>query len=100
MDQRDNEAVIATVQCIPAIFRDAAKTIALREREGFIDCCSDAMKNFSDVSDLRQRTEAHARTHFGREYREVYLERLWTFQECFLSHTITFVLYRPCEFSG
>lgn len=98
VDQRDADEVIATVQCIPAIFRDAEKTIALREREGLIDCCAGALEDFSDIHDLRQRTREHAKTHFGREYAEAYLERLWTFQECVLSHTIQFVLYGPCQF--
>jgi hypothetical protein len=39
VNQKDQAEVIATVQVIPEIFRDAEETIAIREQDGLYECC-------------------------------------------------------------
>lgn len=92
VNQRDQAEVIATVQAIPAIFREAVKTIAVREGDGFYKCCLDVVKDFPRWEDFVMKLALHSTEHFGDVYRESYLQRLWTLQECFLSHTIQFVV--------
>ena len=91
VNQRDKDEVIATVQAIPAIFRDAVKTIAVREGDGLYDCCLDAVRGFTEYKEFLRKLAGHTSDHWGDVYRESYLQRLWTLQECFLSHTIQFV---------
>lgn len=91
VNQRDQGEVIATVQAIPAIFRDAVKTIAVREGDGFYNCCLEAVKDFPRWENFVKKLALHSTEHWGDVYRESYLQRLWTLQECFLSHTIQFV---------
>lgn len=91
VNQRDQAEVIRTVQSIPDIFRDAAKTIAIREDDGLYDCCDAATRGFQDYIEFGERLNKHIMTHYGHVYEESYLQRLWTLQECLLSHTIQFV---------
>jgi hypothetical protein len=91
VNQRDQAEVIATVQAIPATFRDAVKTIAVRQGDGFYNCCLKAVKDFTEWEDFAQKMALHSFAHCDDVYRESYLQRLWTLQECFLSHTIQFV---------
>jgi hypothetical protein len=91
VDQRDDAEVSAIVDAIPRIFR-MAKTIAVREYDGLYDCCMEAVERFDDHGDFTQRLHAHASTHCEYVCAESYLQRLWTLQECLLSHTIKFVV--------
>ncbi|KAH9207016.1 hypothetical protein DL95DRAFT_484322 [Leptodontidium sp. 2 PMI_412] len=92
VNQRDPAEVIATVQSIPAIFRDAQKTIAVREEDGIYDCCEKAVRGFADYEELVRKLIMHIDEHDGDDYRESYLQRLWTLQEVLLSRTIQFVI--------
>jgi hypothetical protein len=58
VNQRDQAEVIATVQAIPAIFRDAVKTIAVRQGDGFYNCCLKAVKDFTEWEDYDLLEEA------------------------------------------
>jgi hypothetical protein len=91
VNQKDQADVISTVQSIPAIFRDALKTIAVREADGFYACCAAAVQNFASYQELHNRLGQHINAHYDHIYEEAYLQRLWTLQECLLSHTIQFV---------
>jgi hypothetical protein len=92
VNQRDQTEVIATVQAIPAIFRDAVKTIAVREGDGLYNCCSAVTDGFENYEGLSRKLLAHTEEHFEHLHVESYLQRLWTLQECLLSHTIEFVV--------
>lgn len=91
VNQRDHAEVIDTVQSIPAIFRDASRTIAIREGDGLYPCCRAATEGFTSWGDFGQQLAKHASSHYDHAYNETYLLRLWTLQECQLSHTIQFV---------
>ena len=91
VNQRDQAEVIDTVQSIPAIFRDASRTIAIREGDGLYPCCVAATDGFADWQDFGQRLQEHSSAHYSHAFEETYLSRLWTLQECQLSHTIQFV---------
>lgn len=92
VNQRDDAEVIATVQAIPAIFRDAKKTLAVRECDGLYACCSRAATGSLGLDELLQAIALHVvEKHDGCLVEEAYLQRLWTLQECLLSHTIEFV---------
>ncbi|KAH7061737.1 hypothetical protein BKA63DRAFT_528087 [Paraphoma chrysanthemicola] len=91
VNQRDQAEVIDTVQSIPAIFRDATRTIAVREGDGFYPCCQAATEGFTDWEDFGQKLQKHSGDHYEHAFDETYLSRLWTLQECQLSHTIQFV---------
>ncbi|KPM36151.1 hypothetical protein AK830_g10421 [Neonectria ditissima] len=92
VDQKNPAEVVATVQVIPDIFRDAARTIAIRESDGFYDCCEEALRGFRDWGDFHDRLTTHNEEHYSHLREESYLRRLWTFQECMLSHTIQFAV--------
>lgn len=95
VNQRDPKEAIATVQAIPAIFRGAVKTIAVQEGDGFYNCCLAVAENLDSWEDLADKLMQHSNErwdeHWDDHYRESYLQRLWTLQECVLSHTIQFV---------
>ena len=87
VDQRNEAEVIAIVQSIPLIFRMAERTIAVRECDGFYDCCIDAVKDFHGIEDFNRIFRDHNCQYV---FQESYLQRLWTLQECLLSKKIQF----------
>jgi hypothetical protein len=91
VNQRDQAEVIDTVQSIQAIFRDAGRTIAIREGDGLYPCCHAATEGFTSWEDFGRKLSEHSGIHYDHAYDETYLLRLWTLQECQLSHTIEFV---------
>lgn len=97
VNQRDPAEVVATVQVIPDIFRDAARTIAVRECDGFYACCEEAVRGYADWQDFNDRVGRHSGKHIRHVRAESYLRRLWTLQECLLSHTIQFVVAPPSK---
>ena len=91
VNQRDQAEVIDTVQSIPAIFGDADRTIAIREGDGLYLCCHAATEGFITWEDFNEILSNHIEHHIDHVFDESYLLRLWTLQECLLSHTIQFV---------
>jgi hypothetical protein len=91
VNQRDQAEVIATVQAIPDIFRDAEKTIAIREGDGYYRCCVKAANGCKTHEEMQTKLVDHVEEHSYDVLDESYLNRLWTLQECLLSHTIQFV---------
>jgi hypothetical protein len=100
VNQRDQAEVIDTVQSVPAIFRDATRTIAVREGDGLYLCCHAATEGFTDWQDFGQRLQKHSGDHYHHAFEETYLSRLWTLQECQLSHTIQFVRTHEGKYEG
>ncbi len=94
VDQRNPVEVSEIVDAIPDIFRMAKKTIAVRECDGLYDCCIAAVNDFEDYNQFTQRFHDHNDAHVDYICAESYLQRLWTLQECLLSHTIEFVVAR------
>ncbi|KAH7081917.1 Alpha/Beta hydrolase protein [Paraphoma chrysanthemicola] len=93
VNQKDQAEVISTVQAIPTSFQDAKKTIAVREGDGLYNCCVDAVRGWTDFAELKSRMMPHVvGSHDEDIYTESYVDRLWTLQECLLSHTIEFTL--------
>lgn len=76
VNQRDQAETISTVQAIPSIFRDALKTIAVREGDGLFDCCGVAVKDFQNWEELAQILSDHVSRHFKDMFEESYLQRL------------------------
>ncbi|KAL2170811.1 hypothetical protein VTG60DRAFT_4380 [Thermothelomyces hinnuleus] len=70
----------------------AERTIAVRESDGFYDCCMKAVEGFTDFKDFVEKLNNHHGQHSDYVCVESYLQRLWTLQECLLSHTIQFVV--------
>ncbi|KAK4628523.1 uncharacterized protein CLAFUR5_04599 [Fulvia fulva] len=92
VNQRDQAEVISTVQAIPDIFKDAEKTIAITEGDGFEPCCATAVHGFKKWEEFDDRLKPHfVESHGMRSRSDSYLRRLWTLQEVILSHTIHFV---------
>jgi hypothetical protein len=58
------------------------------------DCCIAAVNGFEDYNQFTQRFSGHSHAHVDYICAESYLQRLWTLQECLLSHTIEFVVGR------
>ncbi len=92
VDQRDEKEVLAIVDSIPAIFKMAKRTIAVREPDGLYDCCVKAVEGFKDFTDFGTRLIEHHDKHGDDVWVESYLQRLWTLQECLLSKNIQFVV--------
>jgi hypothetical protein len=99
INQRNQAEVIATAQIIPTIFRDAIRTIAIREGGGIYQCCAHAVRGFADWKAFQQKIFNHSEEHLYHALDESYLQRLWTLQECLLSHTIEFVIDTPGTYS-
>jgi hypothetical protein len=51
-NQRDQAETITTVQAVPAIFRDAVKTIAVGEGDGFYNYCVSAFARLPNWEDI------------------------------------------------
>lgn len=110
VNQAVKEARIAVVGHIPAIYRSALKTIAVREEGGLAPCCKDLFEAFLRIGDDKSwypqgdetgklkaeglATEEHIETCHSAYFREEWMERLWTLQEMELSNTIQFTV---CE---
>ena len=92
VDQRDPIEVSKIVNAIPDIFRTAKKTVAVRECDGLYDCCIGAVAEFESIHEFAERFLDHSHDHIDHLCTESYLQRLWTLQECLLSHTIEFVI--------
>jgi hypothetical protein len=93
--QRDKAEAIAVVQQIPAIFRQALKTIAVRESDGLYDCCAKVAEGSNTWDEFARELNNHAHEHDRHVFEESYLQRLWTLQECLLSYEIQFVVCTP-----
>ena len=109
IDQRDKNAAVTVTQHIPAIFRNAHKTIVVRNSAGFRECPehtvenADDNRNYSDPSfnednwvGGRHEMMKHIFTYYDSEIQrrgvyEAILGRLWVLQEIMLSKEIKFV---------
>ncbi|KAI4642646.1 uncharacterized protein J4E78_010119 [Alternaria triticimaculans] len=92
VNQRNPVEVLEIVDVIPEIFRLAKKTIAVKECDGLYDCCIQAVAGFQGWEEFTTRLFEHSHYHVDHLCAESYLQRLWTLQECLLSHTIEFVV--------
>jgi Heterokaryon incompatibility protein (HET) len=90
VNQRVTNEVTATKQAISSIFRDAEKTLVVREGDGLYSCCEEAVRGFSGYGEFVDLINRHAIKHLGDAMKESYLKRLWPLQECLLSHTLQF----------
>ncbi|KAG8529088.1 uncharacterized protein KY384_005723 [Bacidia gigantensis] len=97
VNQRNQAEVISVVDIIPQIFRDALKTLAIREDDGIYTCCRTALGKL-DWQNLSQAWQDHTEQHRDDLRDESYLQRLWTFQECLFSREIQFVVCRRGEY--
>ena len=94
VNQRIQAEVISVVGAIPWIFRDAVQTLAVREEDGIYSCCEKVLEGMEGWGSLFSALKAHHIDHLDDVCDESYLQRLWTFQECLLSHCIRFVVCR------
>ena len=94
VNQRIQAEVISVVGAIPWIFRNAVQTLAIREEDGIYPCCEKVLEGIQDWQGLFSAFEDHHINHLDDICPESYLQRLWTFQECLLSHRIRFVVCR------
>ena len=92
VNQRTQAEVISVVGAIPWIFRNAVQTLAIREDDGIYSCCEKALEGIEDWKRLCSALKKHYNNHSDNMCDESYLKRLWTFQECLLSHSIRFVV--------
>ena len=94
VNQRIQAEVISIVGAIPWIFRDAVQTLAIREDDGIYPCCEKVLEGMESWESLSSALINHYFNHSDAVCDESYLRRLWTFQECLLSHSIRFVVCR------
>ena len=94
VNQRIQAEVISVVGAIPWIFRNAVQTLAIREEDGIYPCCEKVFEGMEGWKSLFSALEDHCINHLDDICDESYLQRLWTFQECLLSHRIRFVVCR------
>ena len=92
VNQRNQAEVISVVGAIPWIFRSAVQTLAIREDDGIYSCCEKVLEGFQSWKSLWLALVNHYINHIHDMCDESYLQRLWTFQECLLSHSIRFVV--------
>lgn len=97
VNQRNPDDVVAIVRDIPDIFRDAARTIAIREPNGFYRCCEEAVPDCQGWADFNDRLMAHSGQHRDHLREESYLRRVWTLQVCLLPRTIQFAVAPTSE---
>ena len=90
VDQCNKAARIAITQLIPAIFRNAQRTVFIRDGDGPQKCCAAVMGDCSPTN--FRALEAHwSKAHPKQLMDESILSRLWVFQETILSEQIQFV---------
>ena len=94
VNQRIQAEVISVVGAIPWIFRNAVQTLAIREEDGIYPCCAKELEGIQGREGLYSALRDHYINHLDDICDESYLQRLWTFQECLLSHCIRFVVCR------
>ena len=92
VNQRNQAEVISVVGAIPWIFRNAVQTLAIREDDGIYPCCEKVLEGIYDWDSRVSALADHYIDHADDICDESYLQRLWTFQECLLSHSIRFVV--------
>ena len=92
VNQRNQGEVISVVGAIPWIFRNAVQTLAIREDDGIYSCCEKVLEGIQDWDSHCSALANHHSNHIDDMCDESYLQRLWTFQECLLSHSIRFVV--------
>ena len=92
VNQRKQAEVISVVGAIPWIFRNAVQTLAIREDDGIYSCCEKVLEGIQDWDGHCSALAKHSFEHIDDMCEESYLQRLWTFQECLLSHSIRFVV--------
>ena len=92
VNQRIQAEVISVVGAIPWIFRNAVQTLAVREDDGIYSCCEKVLEGIQDWDSHCSALANHRINHIDDMCDESYLQRLWTFQECLLSHSIRFVV--------
>jgi hypothetical protein len=98
IDQHDKDSRVAITQHIPEIFKNAQKTIVVRNSQGFRDCCARAVGLVRKATDVDKVYEvwvehlqsAHLGTPGGRIDEQIFA-RLWPHQELALSHCVQFV---------
>ncbi|KAI3572890.1 hypothetical protein IWW34DRAFT_794834 [Fusarium oxysporum f. sp. albedinis] len=91
VDQRNQTEVVANAWDTPAIFRDASKTIAIREGDGFYECCAESIRNATTFGEIGNSLLPHVSGHWKTKFHESYLQRLWTLQEMIWSKNVHFV---------
>lgn len=110
VDQTSKEARLSVVGHIPAVYRNATKTIVVREDGGFGPCCESLLGLLDDeqwnVARIRRPDETlqdynvvtlatkHLESHHPHGLHESWSRRLWPLQETNLSQTIVFTV---CE---
>ena len=94
VNQRDQAEVISVVGAIPWIFRNAIQTLAIREDDAIYSCCEKVLEGSQTWEGCFRALMDHHIEHLGDMCDESYLQRLWKFQECLLSHSIRFVVCR------
>ena len=92
VNQRIQAEVVSVVGAIPWIFRNAVQTLAIREDDGIYSCCKKVLERVHDWKSHCSAFADHSFEHIDDMCEESYLQRLWTFQECLLSHSIRFVV--------
>jgi hypothetical protein len=97
IDQRSAEAKTNIIRHIPFIYRNAQRTIVVRENGGLESCCADAVAGCSWVGDNAAASEQRLADHVIEahdlvEMVEVWFTRLWPLQEMILSDNLQFTI--------
>ena len=91
VDQRSDAARLGVVGSIPLIYREAQKTIVIRENGGIQTCCASAIGFFDTWGKTgMDRFAAHLREEHIDGIVESWFERLWPLQEMVLSDSLLF----------
>ncbi|KAH8777589.1 hypothetical protein F5883DRAFT_696232 [Diaporthe sp. PMI_573] len=97
------EARVGVVKHIRDIYRNATKTIIVREAGGFNSCCAaiiaeyrsvkeDRLHYLRDPAEILDPIQDHMNTHHPTGLREIWFERVWPLQELQLSDSIQFAV--------
>lgn len=104
VDQTSKEERSAIIQHIPTIYRNARKTIVIREDGGFQACCVDAVSRYISMYQTGQYPDRgtvwiteHVDEHHSGAFEESWLDRIWPMQETNLSDSLQFVTCRRIE---
>jgi hypothetical protein len=92
VNQRDSDARVAVTQHIPTIFRQAQRTIVVRDRMAFRDCCLQVMGDQATWTSWE--CQKRVASHHVQDHEcdgESILTRAWVVQEILLSDRLEFV---------
>jgi hypothetical protein len=102
IDQESRDDRLGVVDHIPSLYKNSQKTIVVRERGGFEECCAVYIPDYqneieSSVFSAQRQCMIHWKGSHPNGIEEVWFGRIWPLQEIMLSNKLQFTI---CQSNG